>query len=153
MKQPQLLVLQATSDTCYHMAVEMSKARWASPITPSSISHTLVSTCHLLQPRQTISQSVSTKTSQRDGSCFQITLCSSCHCYQDLLSYSYCPQWAVNAFFMLYSYIQAFSVAIAVSIPPGCPFFFFFPDQGKGGNFKAAIKQENKAAESSYQGG
>lgn len=76
MKQLQLLVLQATSKTCYHMAVEMSRIRWASLITPSSISHTLVSICHLPQPRQTISQSVSTKTSQRDGSCFQITLCS-----------------------------------------------------------------------------
>lgn len=40
---------------------------------------------------------------------------------------------------------------IAVSMPP-C-FLFFFPDQREGGNFKAAVKRENKAAESVCQGG
>lgn len=58
MKQLHLVVLQATSKTCHHVAVEMSQVRWVPPITPSSISHTLVSICHPFQPRQSVSQSV-----------------------------------------------------------------------------------------------
>lgn len=72
MKQPPL-VLQSTSNMCHHACGDVP-GKMAPPVAPSNSSHTVVPTCHPLQPRHPSVSLISTRTSQRDRLCSQIPL-------------------------------------------------------------------------------